>query len=411
MQKPHSHPTPPRYHPEEPTAQINDARPAGLLSPDHHNRLRSACDVALDHARRADRTLRAFLEIGRLADGYPRASEQKAPALSGLPITVKGRRGLHQLATQRLLQAGAVAIGATTVPGPGTRHQTWGHTERGPTRNPWRLDLSPGGSSAGAAAAVAAGIVPLSCGSDGAGSVRIPAAWCHVIGFKPTTGRAPTPDPTGLAVPGVLVRDPALLPLWAAAVLPDWTPTAATPPIPLRTAAWSATLGYAGPHLDPEVAEIAERAAQALCDRAGLALSRPEVSLTDPERTWTTLRTPTSSTAEQHDAQRSQQDNNNRLTALFQSTDLLLTPTTPGPAHGHDGPGAHLSVALTWAINLSGHPAASVPAGFTADGCPVGLQIIARHHGDELLLQLLDDHVPPAPIAPPARHTMTNPEP
>lgn len=286
-------------------------------------------------------------------------------------------------------------------------YQTWGHTDRGPTCNPWRADLSPGGSSAGAAASVAVGIVPLSCGSDGAGSVRIPAAWCHVVGFKPTTGRAPTPDPTGLAVPGALVRDPALLRPWAAAVLPDWSSRPGASP---ATAAWSATLGYAGPQLDPEIVEIAERAAEALSARAGLTVSRPEVELVDPERAWMTLRSPASSDVEHRLAQRTRRDNNGRLTELFQSTDLLMTPTTPGRAHGHSGPGEHLSVALTWGINLSGHPAVSVPAGFTADGCPVGLQLIARPGGDETLLQLLDDHVPPAPIAPLARRAMTNPE-
>ncbi|WP_344021914.1 amidase family protein [Pseudonocardia kongjuensis] len=331
--------------------------------------------------------------------------------MTGLPITVKGERGARHPGVQALLQAGAVPIGTTSVPRGPRGYQTWGYTDRGPTRNPWRPDLSPGGSSAGAAAAVAAGIVPLACGSDGAGSVRIPAAWCHVIGFKPTTGRAPTPDPTGLAVPGVLVRDPALLRPWADAVLPDWLPRAERPPSPLLVAAWSATLGYAGPHLDPEVVEIAERAAQALCARAGLALARPGVNLIDPASAWMTLRSTTSSAAERQLAHRTRQDNNNRLAEVFQSADLALTPTTPGRAHGHDGPGAHLSVALTWGINLSGHPAASVPAGFTADGCPVGLQIIARPRSDESLLQLLDDHVPPAPIAPLAQQAMTNLEP
>ncbi|ANY10813.1 hypothetical protein AFB00_30945 (plasmid) [Pseudonocardia sp. HH130630-07] len=232
-----------------------------------------------------------------------------------------------------------------------------------------------------------------------------------MIGFKPSTGRAPTSDPTGLAVPGVLVREPALLRPWAAAVLLDWSLHAAMSETPLAAAGWSATLGFAGPHLDPEVAEIAERAAQALCARAGLALSRPGVHLTDPESAWMTLRSSTSSAADRRLAQRTRHDNNNRLAELLQNFDLLMTPTTPGRAHGHDGPGAHLSVALTWGINLSGHPAVSVPAGFTADGCPVGLQIIARPRGDELLLQLLENHVPPAPIAPLAQQAMTNLEP
>ncbi|ALL85896.1 hypothetical protein AD017_32870 (plasmid) [Pseudonocardia sp. EC080619-01] len=345
--------------------------------------------------------MRAFLSLGLDTGGSPHPGAPAGSPLAGLPITVKGERGARHPGVQALLRAGAVPIGTTSVPRGPRGYQTWGHTDRGLTRNPWRADLSPGGSSAGAAAAVAAGIVPLSCGSDGAGSVRIPAAWCHVIGFKPSTGRAPTPDPAGLAVPGVLVRDPALLQPWAAAVLPDWSPPTGLPEPPLAAAAWSATLGYAGPHLDPEVAEIAERAAQALCARAGLALSRPGVNLTDPENAWMTLRSNTSSAAKQRRAQRTRHDNNRRLTELFQSADLLMTPTTPGRAHGHDGPGEHLSVALTWGINLSGHPAVSVPAGLTADGCPVGLQIIARPCGDERLLQLLDDHVPQAPIATP----------
>ncbi|WP_143510722.1 amidase [Pseudonocardia sp. Ae717_Ps2] len=378
----------------------------------HHTANKQApAAVAIEQARRLDPALRAFLSIRLDTGAPPHPGDAAESPLDGLPITVKGERCARSPGVQGLLRAGAVPIGVTTVPRGRRGYQTWGYTDRGPTRNPWRSDLSPGGSSAGAAVAVAAGIVPLSCGSDGAGSVRIPAAWCHVIGFKPSTGRAPTSDPTGLAVPGVLVREPALLQPWAAAVLPDWSPQTAMSEPPLAAAAWSATLGFAGPHLDPEVAEIAERAAQALCARAGLALSRPGVHLTDPESAWMTLRSSTSSAAERRLAQRTRHDNNNRLAELLQNFDLLLTPTTPGRAHGHDGPGTHLSVALTWGINLSGHPAVSVPAGFTADGCPVGLQIIARPRGEELLLQFVEDHVPPAPIAPLAQQAMTNLEP
>lgn len=298
-------------------------------------------------------------------------------------------------------------IGTTSVPRGSRGYQTWGHTDRGPTRNPWRSDRSPGGSSAGAAATVAAGIVALSCGSDGAGSIRIPAAWCGVIGFKPTAGRAPTPDPSGLAVPGALVRDPRMLRTWADAVFDDGLRPA--PELP-TTAAWSATLGYAGPHLDPEVADIAEHAARSLSARAGLHLTHPVLELADPQRAWTALRTPTSTGTEHEAAQRLRQDNNRRLAEFFQSTDLLMTPTTPGRAHGHGGPGDHLSVALTWGINLSGHPAVSIPAGVTADGCPVGLQLIAARGADEHLLQLLEAHVPQAAVAPDARRSMTNPE-
>ncbi|MFI7074949.1 amidase family protein [Micromonospora sediminicola] len=72
---------------------------------------------------------------------------------------------------------------------------------------------------------------------------------------------------------------------------------------------------------------------------------------------------------------------------MFSVTDLLVTPTTPYDAHGHAGPGNRVNVALTWAFNLSGHPAASVPAGFAADGTPVGLQIVADHHREDLLVR------------------------
>ncbi|MDN5916651.1 MAG: hypothetical protein L0I76_16365 [Pseudonocardia sp.] len=97
--------------------------------------------------------------------------------------------------------------------------------------------------------------------------------------------------------------------------------------------------------------------------------------------------------------------NDRELGTVFEAADLLLCPTTPGRAHNHDGPGEHLSVALTWAFNLSGHPAVSVPAGFTRDGVPVGLQIIARPGSDNALMGLLERHVPTAPIATaPCRH-------
>jgi len=87
-------------------------------------------------------------------------------------------------------------------------------------------------------------------------------------------------------------------------------------------------------------------------------------------------------------AARVRADNDRRLAVLFSATDLLLTPTTPGRPHGHDGPGEHMSVALTWVFNLSGHPAMSVPAGFTAGGAPVGLQVVAGPRADRQLLEL-----------------------
>ena len=362
----------------------------------------SAVRSALDQVRAVDPWLRAMVDV--VADTAlataRRRDELPTPAgrLWGLPIVVKGRHGLLSEQTRRLVAAGAVPIGTTSTPrGPG--HQTWGHTARGPTRNPWRGDLSPGGSSAGSAAAVAAGIVELGTGSDGAGSVRIPAAWCGIYGYKPTTapaGRTGYDDPAGLAVPGPLTRDPRLLSAWAAAVL---GPLAPAPPC--RSITWSAALGYADELLDPEVVAIARRAARRLATDAGLDWRPSNVTLLDPQVAWTVRRDPAATPAERSVAAATCAHNTDALAELFASADLLATPTTPGPAHGHAGPGEHLSVALTWGINLSGHPAVTIPAGSTRAGAPVGLQLVARRHTDAALLGLIEGCAEARPAPPP----------
>jgi amidase len=92
--------------------------------------------------------------------------------------------------------------------------------------------------------------------------------------------------------------------------------------------------------------------------------------------------------------------NDARLAALFAEVDLLATPTTPHPPHGHHGPGQVMSIALTWAFNLSGHPAISLPAGRTPDGLPVGLQLVAPHDAERLLLDLAGALGPVQPNTP-----------
>ncbi|GAA2786045.1 hypothetical protein GCM10010441_08800 [Kitasatospora paracochleata] len=93
--------------------------------------------------------------------------------------------------------------------------------------------------------------------------------------------------------------------------------------------------------------------------------------------------------------------NRDRLAAFFGGAQLLLTPTTPNRPHGHDGPDGRFSTALTCPFNLSGHPALSVPAGFTADGCPVGLQLVAAPGADGLLLDLAELFERTQPFSPP----------
>lgn len=336
--------------------------------------------AALETIRRRDPGLSAFvdvwearaLELGDRADGG-------LPA-AGLPFAVKGPTGIRSFAARRLMAAGAVPVGSTAVPGPGTYWQTWGLGAHGPTRNPWRADRTPGGSSPGSAAAVAAGMAALATGSDGAGSVRIPAAWCGVFGLKTTNGLLPSPDRTRLASAGVLTPAAADARVYLRAVLDVYEPV--RPVLPLR-AVWSADLGFA--RTEPEVASVVRAAVERLESSGTVRTVGSGCALLDPADAWAAVRGGHPSWAESV-----RTENDRRLGALFGSgTDLLLTPATPNRPHGHDGPGRDVySTALTWAFNLSGHPAASVPAGFTADGCPVGLQLVAARGADVSLLEM-----------------------
>ncbi len=133
---------------------------------------------------------------------------------------------------------------------------------------------------------------------------------------------------------------------------------------------------------------MARAAAARLADAGALRLVRPSapLRLEDPASAWLALRSPGADPAA---VQPARVENDRRLAALFADTELLLTPTTPHPPHGHEGPGERYSTSLTWAFNLSGHPAVSVPAGVGPDGCPVGLQIVAPHGREDLLLRVM----------------------
>jgi Asp-tRNA(Asn)/Glu-tRNA(Gln) amidotransferase A subunit family amidase len=333
---------------------------------------------ALENIERLDPGVSAFTEVWAeraLAD--ERDGDPSLP-LSGLPFAVKGPSGIGSYAARRLIAAGAVPVGSTSVPGPGTHWQTWGLGAHGPTRNPWRADRTPGGSSAGSAAAVAAGMVGLATGSDGAGSVRIPAAWCGVFGLKTTNGLLPSPDRTGLASAGVLTRTAQEARAYLRCVLDEYAPM--PPALPVR-AVWSADLGFAT--TDPEVAAVARAAVERLESTGVLRTVGAGCALLDPKDAWTEVR---AGRPEAGAAVRA--ENDRRLDALFAGAELVLTPATPNRPHGHEGPGDFYSTALTWAFNLSGHPAASIPAGFTSDGCPVGLQLVAARGGDVSLVEM-----------------------
>jgi Asp-tRNA(Asn)/Glu-tRNA(Gln) amidotransferase A subunit family amidase len=421
---------------------------AGLIPP------QAPVEAALARLRETDGALRAFtacwpdraVHRARLV-GRALARGAELP-LAGVPIAVKAGSGVTAPTTRRLLAAGAIVIGTTAVPIRAAHPwQTWGHTSRGPTVNPWRPDRVPGGSSAGSAVAVASGVVPLATAADGAGSTRIPAAWCGVVGLTPTNGRFAGPDHAGLTVPGPIVRHAADAAAWWAVVAgareaPPALPAggdapardapagdAPDPPADrwLGTGVWSATLGFADP--EPEVVAVSRLAADRLAAAGALSWTDVPVELLDPEMAWTALRAAPAGpgtapagrpgSAGPGSAGRSagvggasdvaavRAHNDRCLAGVFARADLLLTPTTPNRPHPHAGPGEVRSVSLTWAFNLSGQPAVSVPAGFTADGCPVGLQIVGRHGEEGRLLGLVAalERLAPWPSPTPGRWT------
>jgi len=368
------------------------------------------------------------------------------------------------LHVERLRSAGAIPIGKTNAPEFGTLQFTRSKA-LGVSRNPWDLTRTPGGSSGGSAAAVAAGLVPFATASDGGGSTRIPAAFSGLVGMKPSMGRIPMPsaDPSHTVVVGietVTVRDAARhLDVTAG---PDDRDRLSLPGITnsyerdidhldvssLRIG-WSTDLGFAV--VDPEVAELSYAAALVLARAAGTSLIDLDVRLTDPVAAWFSAGALTlwvdvfekspypgrlgdltpavamglSATADRpvptltHSLMRRMQLEH-EVAAIFDSVDVLVTPTTAVVAFAAEGPppttidgedlaerfglaSGAMSVPFTMVANLCWNPACSVPAGLNSDGLPVGLQIMGRRHADDVVLRLahLFEQAQPWPRHPP----------
>ncbi len=343
---------------------------------------------------------------------------------------------------RRLRRAGAIIVGKTHAPEVGQ----WHFTETasfGATRNPWHLDHAPGGSSGGAAAAVAAGLVAGAIGSDGAGSIRIPAAWCGLVGLKPQRGRVSTwPDPEafhGLACLGPLTRSAADAALLLDAVAGNVPADRHQPTPPIEPYAELAGR-------EPGRLRIAlslgvpfgihnrlcgEHRAATLATAERLASLGHEVSETELDyglvapalvprgmagvRDWIRDREIDPAALEPRTrvharlggllsgvplsaARAAEPALRRRLGRIFGDHDLVLTPTTakPPPRIGElDGRGYWVTgsaasetcpYAFPW--NVTGWPAISVPAGLTASGLPIGAQLLA-HDGQEGLLLAL----------------------
>ena len=340
--------------------------------------------------------------------------------------------------SERLRAAAAPLLGKTTTSEFGWKGDS-GNRVNGPARNPWRLDRTAGGSSGGAAAAVAAGLGPVAIGSDGAGSVRIPAAFCGVFGIKPSFGVipafpiSPIESLSHLGVLATTVVDAAdMLDVVAGPdprdrfSLPDtgagYAASLAEPIGELRIA-WSPDLGYAA--VEPGVRESTAAAAAAVFESLGCRLSEVVPGWDDPYPFLDVIWSAANAGRHMHDLEEVRDlidpgrlevvERGMRLTgpevgaanaakADFAETvrqfmdgyDLLLTPTLPLTAFaaGADQPGQiagrpteYLSwTPFTYPFNICGLPAASVPCGMSG-GLPVGLQIVGGWRQDRLVMR------------------------
>lgn len=425
-------------------------------------------DAVLARVETLNPQLNAFLAVD--AEGA-RAAAHRAEAavmqgeplgaLHGLPISLKdlepttGLRCTYGskfyanniatfdgIVTERVKAAGAIIIGKTNTPHYGHKDMT-DNLLGPPCRNPWKLDRTPGGSSGGAAVAVATGMGPLAHGTDGAGSIRIPAALSGVFGIKPSFGRIPNwPNLdiwTGRTHQGPLTRtvaDAALLLQALAGPDPrdllsidntpdDYGAAVANPLAALRglRVAWSADFGYAA--VDPEVRRLTTQAAQRFSD-FGCTVEAIDPGWADPrdiaglawyvsfaarlgaqyderpdwfEPTMAEM-IEAGRRASGVDYARTSVDRTtfyNQATRFFADYDLLLTPQMPtgawsveqGPStiDGKPTPSMFDRLCFTFPFNMTGQPAASVPCGFTSEGLPVALQIVGRWHADTLVLQ------------------------
>jgi aspartyl-tRNA(Asn)/glutamyl-tRNA(Gln) amidotransferase subunit A len=444
---------------------IADLSAADLLDAYRRRRL-SPVEVvrdAIDRARRFEPAVNAFVTLDE-EGAFAAARRAEAAyadggtprALEGVPVTVKdniavaglpNRRGSaitpdtpaseDAPAPARLREAGAVILGKTTMPEFGWKG-VGDSPLSGITRNPWDTATGPGGSSSGAAVCAALGIGVIHLGTDGAGSIRIPAAFTGVFGIKPTFGRVPAyPISTMgvLAHLGPLTAHVADAALGLAAISqPDSRDMSATLGAPaiggigdgvrgLRIA-WSPRLGFVR-HVDPEVARLTEAAARAFAD-LGAHVEAADPGFADPVATVMTLWSagaelamrslPPDGRPKMDPGLVAVADAGTKVTGadyaralLFERGaiasamarfherfDLLLTPALPIPAFavGRNTPpeGPYADdwanwTPFTYPFNLTQQPAASVPCGLTAAGLPAGLQIVGRFGEDALVLR------------------------
>lgn len=342
---------------------------------------------------------------------------------------------------ERVRRAGAIILGKTNTPEfgqSGTTENRLGDA----CRNPWNPERTPGGSSGGAGAALAAGLCTLASGSDAGGSIRIPASFSGVFGIKPTQGRVPRyggygrPAANHFSNPGPMSRTVAdtarFLQVIAGPDARDVSCLRETPPdfsaglnqgVKGWRMAWSLDLGFAA--VDPEVARITAQAAQVFGE-LGAAVEEAHPEVTNPFSAWVDIFSAGTYTSYGHllDIHREQLSEyglrsiqhgvkvtgadysrglfqvdqfRTAVEGFFEQYDLLLTPTMavpafpigqrPGVIGGKEVDGFWGYTPFCYPFNVGGQPAASVPCGFSEDGMPVGLQIVGPRGAEARMLR------------------------
>ena len=429
-------------------------------------------DASLQRIEDLDSQLNAFCVVDE--EGAKEAAREAERAvengddlglLHGIPvgikdlITVEGMRTTYgsklyeefiperdSVPVRRIRDEGGIILGKTNVPEFGYQGIT-DNAIFGKTYNPWDTSKTPGGSSGGSGAALAAGMVPFALGSDGGGSVRIPSSFCGLYGMKASFGRVPLfPEHRDPDLPGTnawesvehigpmtrTVEDSALLLEVMAGPhhmdrhsLPadgtDYLGATEEPDLSGLKVAYSQDWGFAA--VDPTVREITADAAQVFED-LGCTVDEADPGFPDAEEAFTAtvagstdlkeLRKALHEHAEDMEpvlvdiletewtamdfteAYKVRQEVNLKMRRFMEEYDLVLTPTLAVPPFSVDSPGPTTIegrrvglfhwLEFTFTINLTGQPAATVPAGWTDDGLPVGLQIIGGHLDDELVL-------------------------
>ena len=415
------------------------------LDPQLHSYLTLCQDQALADARAADDAAQRGGGLGPL-HGVP-ISIKDLELTKGVTTTMGSAvfrdrvPDMDSIVVERVKASGAVILGKTNTPEFGQSGTTENKLGE-PCRNPWNTERTPGGSSGGAAAALAAGLCTVSMGTDGGGSIRIPASFSGVYGIKPTQGRVPRyggygrPSANHFSQSGPMSRTVAdsamLLQVLAGHDDRDVLSIRETPPdfsagltsgVKGMRIAWSADLGYAA--VDPEVIRVAGQAAQVF-QELGATLEDSKLELEDPFPAFFDVFTVATYTSYSHLMEGHRDDftdyglyaldNAARLTAadlsrallqvdqlrrrmemFFDDYDLLLTPTMAVPAFPVNQRPTEIAgrkvetfwgyLPFTYPINMTGQTASSVPCGFSSDGMPIGLHIIGPRGAEAKVLQ------------------------